>query len=467
MIANPVKLLFDKLKHQIQLGIFSRVFLTLFALLLSSLSVWLFIFLLAQQAPRATQIADRAITSYYITQRAFRFAPPEKHADLIMELVTIGDTQVFPRESTDTFVPIPNTKFWKLVSNRIRKNLIHDPNLVIAKSVNGEGGLWISLDTPDDEQYWLLIRYQALDIKQEWIYWSAIILLLSLIGSSIVALLVNKPLKQISQTVRSIGRGEAPKPLPEDKGPHELRNLFKDINHMVNDLKEAENDRQVMLAGISHDLRTPLARIRLEIEMCHIPEESQKVIDEDLEQVNHCINQLLEYYRPVTSTSPQIINISKTLRRVCELEQSYTASLNGTFTYSIEEGLYADFTGGNIKRVVSNLIENARRYGKTKDGEIRVELRVYRHHLKIHIDVMDYGVGVAPEEIARILRPFSRGEQARTDTNGSGLGLAICERLLKQFGGSLSLLPNKPCGLLCRIEIPLRNNRNIQLDEIN
>lgn len=464
MVISQIKFFFDKLIHQMQSGIFGRVFLTLFILLLTSLSAWLFIFLLAQQTPRAIQIADRAITAYYITQRAFRFAPPEKHADLIMELVTIGDTQVFPRESTDTYTPFPDDKFWRLVSSRIKKNLVHDPNLIIAESVNGENGLWISLDTPDDEQYWLLIRYQALDIGQEWIYWSAITVLLALIGSSVVALLANKPLRQISQAVRSISRGESPRPLPENSGPHELRVLFKDINHMVNDLKETENDRRVMLAGISHDLRTPLARIRLEIEMCHIPEESQNAIDDDLEQVNHCINQLLEYYRPSSSGSHQIINISKSLRRLCELEQSYTAGLNGSFTYSIEDGLYADFTGGNIKRVVSNLIENARRYGKTENGEIRVELRAYRHHLKLYIDVKDYGKGVAPEEIARILRPFSRGEQARTDTNGSGLGLAICERLLKQVGGSLSLLPNKPRGLLCRIEIPLKNNRNIQLD---
>lgn len=465
MLLNQVKFYLYKIIQQIRLGIFGRAFLTLFVLLISSLSVWLFVFLLAQQEPRAIQIADRAITAYYITQRAFRFTPIEKHNDLIMELVTIGDTQVFPREPNDTYIPLPNNKFWRLVNTKIRNNLVHDPNLIIAEQVNGEPGLWISLTTPDDEQYWLLIRYQALDVSKEWIYWSAIVILLSLLGSAVVAFLVNKPLKQISYAIQSLDKGEAPKPLPETAGPHELRELFKDINHMVTNLKEAENDRKVMLAGISHDLRTPLARMRLEIEMCNIPEESQKVIDEDLDQVNHCINQLLEYYRPPSSEpGRQIINLSRALTRLCELEKSFTENMGGSFSYSIEEELYATFTGGNIKRVVSNLIENARRYGKTKNGEMRVELRAYRHHLKVHIDVMDYGKGISAEEIPRILRPFTRGEQARTDTNGSGLGLAICERLLKQSGGALVLLPNKPSGLLARIEIPLKNHRNIQLD---
>ena len=114
--------------------------------------------------------------------------------------------------------------------------------------------------------------------------------------------------------------------------------------------------------------------------------------------------------------------------------------------------------------MVSNLIENARRYGKTENGEMRVELRAYHHHLSIYIDVKDHGKGVAPQDIPRILRPFSRGEQARTEANGSGLGLAICERLLKQAGGSLKLLPNEPSGLLCRIEISLADDKNIQLD---
>ena len=454
----------EKLIDWLGLDVFGRAFFALFLLLLTSLSAWLLAFLLAQQEPRATQIADRVVTAYHITQRAFRFTPHENHPALVMELATIGDTQTFPRELSDTYTPLPNTKFWNLVVSKVRHSLHNDPNIIIAETVNGEKGLWISLTTSDQEHYWLLIRYQALDISSEWGYWSAIMLILSLIGSSVIVLLANQPLNLITQTIRTIGRGETPRPLPENTGPRELRTLYTDINRMVEDLRQAENDRRVMLAGISHDLRTPLARMRLEVELSGLPEETQNAIDNDLNQVNHCINQLMEYSRPMSSEQAPVINVSEALKYLCRLESSYTTELNGLFCYEIESNLYAHISEGDLNRVVSNLIENARRYGKTENGEMRVELRAYHHHLSIYIDVKDHGKGVAPQDIPRILRPFSRGEQARTEANGSGLGLAICERLLKQAGGSLKLLPNEPSGLLCRIEISLADDKNIQLD---
>lgn len=451
----------EKVVDWLGLGVFGRAFLTLFLLLLTSLSAWLLAFLLAQQEPRATQIADRVVTAYHITQRAFRFTPHDNHPALVMELATIGDTQTFPRKLSDTYTPLPNTKFWNLVVSKVRHSLKNDDNIIIAETVNGEKGLWISLTTSDQENYWLLIRYQALDIGSEWGYWSAIMLILSLMGSSVIVLLANQPLSLITQTIRAISRGEQPKPLPQNSGPRELRALYTDINRMVDDLHQAENDRRVMLAGISHDLRTPLARMRLEIELSGLPEDTRNAIDTDLNQVNHCINQLMEYSRPVPSEQAPLINVSEALKYLCRLESSYTADLHGFFCYEIENNLFARIPEGDLNRIVGNLIENARRYGKTEKGEMKVELQAYRHHLSIYIDVKDYGKGVSPEDVPRILRPFSRGEQARTAANGSGLGLAICERLLKQVGGNLKLLPNEPNGLLCRIEISLVDDKNI------
>ncbi len=457
---------FKSLMSRLRLGVFGRAFLTLFALLVASLSAFVFAFLFAQLEPRATQIAERAVTAYHITQRAFRFAPPETHPALILELASIGDTQAYPKEPGDNYKSLPDDTFWNLVSQKIRGALLHDPDLIIANSVNNVEGIWLSLRTLDNQEYWLMIRNQPIftDIKSEWIYWSIIILALSVLGSSLAAFLANKPLGQLSQTVHTLSRGEKPVPLPEDSGPLELRTLFRDINTMVSDRLQLDNDRQVMLAGISHDLRTPLARMRLELEMSNIPEESMQAIDQDLDQVNHCINQILEYSRP-TAEKASLINISTTLENLCRLESAYTAELNGKLRYHIENNLFARIVEGNLKRVVGNLIENARRYGKNENEQIEIDLKAYRHHGNIYIDVSDYGKGVKEEDIPRIMRPFSRGEEARTGVSGSGLGLAICERLLKPVGARLKLLPNKPRGLLCRIEISLYDNKNIQLDE--
>ena len=459
--------LIRRLTHVTRLSLFGRAFVLLFFIIIVSLLFWLFAFYKAQEEPRAEQIADRATTAYYIAQRALRYVPIEQRPALVLDLATIGDTQVFPRELSDITELLPNNRFWQLIGDKIHQ-LIDEPDFIIASSVNDVEGLWLSMQV-DDELYWLLVRHPPIfdDLYKEWLHWTLIAIAIASLGSALVTLFANAPLKSLSKVINSLGRGEQPPVLPIDRGPRELRVLFGDINRMVEDLRQADSDRQIMLGGISHDLRTPLARMRLEIEMSDISEDSKQAIDGDIAQINHCIGQLLEYSRPGDATLPKAINVTQVLEQLCDREQSYTQDLQGQFTYAIEKKLFAQISEINLQRIVGNLIENARRYGRTPDGEIKVALRAYIHNKNVYIDVSDNGPGVDTDDIPRLLRPFARGDVARTGVSGAGLGLAICERLLKQVGGSLKLLPNKPNGLLCRIEIPLIDNRNIQLELSN
>ncbi|AZR85656.1 two-component sensor histidine kinase [Bordetella pertussis 18323] len=236
---------------------------------------------------------------------------------------------------------------------------------------------------------------------------------------------------------------------------------------MAKDLRQAEADRELMLAGISHDLRTPLARMRLEIEMSGVSEDARQAIDEDLGQIDHSIGQLMEYARPA-GTLPQLAtDISSVLAELYERERSYTASLGGELEASIDPGLRARITALDLKRIVSNLIENARRYGRSPDGLAHLAISVHSEGNILAIEVADRGPGIAPEEVDRLLRPFSRGEAARTGVSGAGLGLAIVERLLKHVGGSLRMLPRQGGGLIARIELPKAKFRNYQLDSEN
>lgn len=226
-------------------------------------------------------------------------------------------------------------------------------------------------------------------------------------------------------------------------------------------------DRELMLAGISHDLRTPLARMRLEIEMSGVSEDARQAIDEDLGQIDHSIGQLMEYARPA-GTLPQLAtDISSVLAELYERERSHTASLGGELEASIDPGLRARITALDLKRIVSNLIENARRYGRSSDGLAHLAISVHSEGNILAIEVADRGPGIAPEEVDRLLRPFSRGEAARTGVSGAGLGLAIVERLLKHVGGSLRMLPRQGGGLIARIELPKAKFRNYQLDSEN
>ena len=174
----------------------------------------------------------------------------------------------------------------------------------------------------------------------------------------------------------------------------------------------------------------------------------------------------MEYARPA-GTLPQLAtDISAVLAELYERERSHTASLGGELDASLEPGLRARITALDLKRIVSNLIENARRYGRSEDGMAHLVMTLQAEGGIIAIEVCDRGPGIAPEDVERLLRPFSRGEAARTGVSGAGLGLAIVERLLKHVGGSLRMLPARG-GLTARIELPKAKFRNYQLDSEN
>ena len=291
-------------------------------------------------------------------------------------------------------------------------------------------------------------------------------MLLSLVGAAVSVGFVNRPLSRLARAAQVLSRGETPAALPE-QGPLEIRDLNASFNRMAKDLRQAEADRELMLAGISHDLRTPLARMRLEIELSGVSEDARQAIDENLGQIDHSIGQLMEYARPA-GTLPQLAtDISAVLAELYERERSHTASLGGELDASLEPGLRARITALDLKRVVSNLIENARRYGRSSDGMAHLVMTLQAEGGMIVIEVADRGPGIAPEDVDRLLRPFSRGEAARTGVSGAGLGLAIVERLLKHVGGSLRMLPREGGGLTARIELPKAKFRNYQLDNDN
>src|SRR5690606_29216516 len=306
-------------------------------------------------------------------------------------------------------------------------------------------GVWVSFDINNDH-YWLVFDREQLGLTAgvEWFGWGATALLLAVIGAAVSVRFVNRPLAQLAKVAQQLARGETPSPLPE-KGPAEIRDMNIAFNRMARDIRQTEADREIMLAGISHDLRTPLARMRLEIEMSDVTDETRQAIDEDLAQIDHSIGQLMEYARPAAAAPEQGINVSSVLTELFERERSHTESLGDELSASIVPNLHARINAHDLKRIVSNLIENARRYGRTpSDNRAHIHLSVNQDGDVVAIEVRDRGAGIAPTDIQRLLRPFSRGESARTGVSGAGLGLAIVERLLGQVDGTLELISQPP-----------------------
>jgi len=443
-----------------RLGLFSRSFLLLAGLMLVSLGAWLQVFFSMEEGPRATQMAQRVVTAVSITRSALVYAPPSVRPALLLDLATKESLRVQPREGTDTLEPLPNSNYWNHVAAEIKERLGIDTSVMW--SVNQVAGIWVSFEINNDE-YWLVFDREQLGLTAgaEWLGWGMTALLLALIGAAISVRFVNRPLAQLAKVARQLARGETPSPLPE-KGPAEIRDMNIAFNRMARDIRQTEADREIMLAGISHDLRTPLARMRLEIEMSNVTEEARQAIDEDLAQIDHSIGQLMEYARPAGLVPEQGIDVSSVLHDLYERERSHTESLGDSLVGSIEPNLYAKINAHDLKRIVSNLIENARRYGRSPaDDKAHIELSARQDGNILAIEIRDQGQGIAPTDIQRLLRPFSRGETARTGVSGAGLGLAIVERLLGQVGGQLQLLPRPTGGLVARIEIPKSRTRGL------
>ncbi|MGG4773872.1 ATP-binding protein [Paenalcaligenes sp. Me52] len=435
------------------LGLFSRSFLLLAALMLISLGAWLQVFFSMEEGPRARQMAQRVTTAVSITRSALMYAPPHVRPALLLDLATKEGLRVQPRDSNDTLEPLQRSNYWQEVYREIRAGL--GSQTLVMWSVNQMPGIWVSFDINDDK-YWLVFDREQLSLTAgpEWLGWAITALLLALIGAAVSVRFVNHPLARLAKVAQQLARGETPSPLPE-RGPNEIRELNVAFNRMARDIRQAEADREIMLAGISHDLRTPLARMRLEIELSNVSDETRHAIDEDLAQIDHSIGQLMEYARPAGAVPEEGIDVSHALQELIDRERSHTESLGGTLTAEIETALLARIQANDLKRIVSNLIENARRYGRSPlTNQANIHLTASTRGNSIEITVEDQGVGIEPHEVQRLLRPFSRGDTARTGVSGAGLGLSIVERLLGHVNGTLELISHPPQGLLVRITIP-------------
>jgi len=222
---------------------------------------------------------------------------------------------------------------------------------------------------------------------------------------------------------------------------------------MVDQLQQVESDRAVILAGISHDLRTPLARMQLEVEMAHLSDEAREGIQSDIGQMDAIIGQFLDYAKPTEASSFINVDISELLRDTAH-EAGRLPELR--ISTDIVDGAHAMGNATDLKRVINNLIENARRYGRTPDGDateidIKCSVKGMPASRRVVIEVQDHGPGVPEDQIEQLLKPFTRLDTARGQANGAGLGLAIVDRVLQRHGAELTVRNREGGGLLIQI----------------
>ncbi len=273
----------------------------------------------------------------------------------------------------------------------------------------------------------------------------AAILALLLIATYWFARRLTRPLSELSNAVATVAAGKHPAPLPVD-GPSEIAAVAANVNKMAANLARLETDRRTMLAGISHDIRTPLTRLRLASEMSISNPKHRADVVADINEIDAVVTQFLDFARGEPSEAAQSMSVGEALAHI-----ERKAALNKT-PVSVRgdalEAMIAVFPAA-FERMLMNLIENAYRYGKPP-----VEIAALRDGAMIEITVIDHGAGIAPEDAERLKQPFVRGDQARGGSMGAGLGLAIVERLATWHGASFDIARRAGGGNAARIRMP-------------
>jgi two-component system osmolarity sensor histidine kinase EnvZ len=428
-------------------GVFWRTFFLLALLISISLAAWFQSFRVIERTPRAQQVAQTIISVMNVTRSALIYSDPEHRHDLLFDLASNESIRIYPLEPTDRITPIEDTPSMQMIEQTLRERL--GKNTRMAQSVNGQDGVWVSFAIEDDA-YWLVFERDRVEAvpRLQWLGWAVIGLASSLIGAIVISSLINSPLKRLTAAAVSIGRGEKPPPLPEE-GPREIREANTSFNNMVRDLHRIESDRTLLLAGISHDLRTPLTRLRLESEMSGADETTRAAMNSDIEQMDAIIGQFLDYARPDQGRQ----GLEKTdlgeLVGVTVSEFAHHAELQISVAIQPARPIYAHPV--EIKRLLQNLLENARRYGKTAGTDYAEVSITVDDQSGVTLTVCDRGPGIPDSDIERLKRPFTRLDSARGQANGAGLGLAIVERIAQRHKALFTMENAKSGGLVTHI----------------
>jgi len=433
----------------VALSLFWRTFVLLAILLGSGIMAWVWTLRSLEFEPRAVAASQQIASLVNLARAALRTSDSINRVAMVKTLSAQEAIRIAPHEPSDKWEPFEEDRFTRVVAAELHNRL--GPETIVARSVNGQPGLWVGFNIEKDS-WWLqteLGRVRALT-GPTWFVWVGIALLATIFGSVAIARLINQPLRELSFAASRIREGEFDSRLDENTMTSEIREVNMGFNRMARELAKVEEDRAVMLAGISHDLRTPLARLRLEAEMSVHDDEAQRNMAMDIDQLDAIIDKFMDYARP-GDTKLKPVNLAQVVEREMQVFRD-PSTIRIQHKVAIDISVMADEI--ELGRVLSNLFENARRYGRSIDtGIARVHVTYARTGPWVIVSVRDHGQGVAPEKMHQLTTPFFRGDAARTAATGAGLGLAIVEKALARMGGALELDNAADGGLVAHIRL--------------
>jgi two-component system osmolarity sensor histidine kinase EnvZ len=299
------------------------------------------------------------------------------------------------------------------------------------------------------DDYWVAFPRGRIerDFSTAFIAWSIAGLAIAILATFFLMWRLNSPLGELAMAAEELGKGRDPAPVAE-RGPTEIRAVARAFNQMKDDLAASQRERATFLAGISHDLRTPLSRLRLDIEMLEgrVDESVQHGMVQDVEDMNAIIDQFIDFMRSESAEPLTSVDLAELARGCAERAARSGASVR----CELEAVPPLMLRPLALQRVVDNLVQNA---AKHAGGEIVVRTGVTPGHA--WLSVLDRGPGIPSEMVEHLKQPFTRRDAARSGSSGAGLGLAIASRVAALHHGRLDLVARDGGGLEAKLTLPV------------
>lgn len=430
------------LSRLVPASLFGRVLLTLTGTFGLFAIATFFLTLFLALVPVANRSAEDLAGIMVLSGRTLIQLPPELREDYRTRLARDYELRlVEERPKVDQ-----GSYFFPYI-DRLQEALeerLGQPVEIISSRIDDERWFWVGLHEGDHTVWSGFPRRRLGTRPLEGLFLiSTLALLLTLATATILARYVTRPLERMSIAAREIAQGLSPNPLPET-GPAELASLARQFNETTGQVRELLANRTLLLAGISHDLRTPLTRLRLAVEMLP-PESAPDLIPRmtrDIEEMNALLSQAVDFGKTLGAGERRVMDLGDLIRDLVAGQPRVIWQPHPICPYPVDALA--------LRRILGNLLENALRYSRDK-VEIHLDCRLP----KPVIYVLDRGPGIPDSEREAVFRPYYRLEHSRNrQTGGSGLGLAVARQLAVANQIELHLGQRRGGGTVVSVRLP-------------
>ena len=413
--------------------------------------------------PRAAAGMRQFVSHLKTVSAALETLDASQHEAFIGRVLEMEGIRITPVREDMAVRPAPDVPLIRLFRERLRDSF--GPNAeVYVRPASADAEefsrrpprlLFIKL-TAGQRQYWVAIPRGRLDrdTGTAVLAWSLAGLAIAVLATFLIVWRLNRPLGELARAAGKLGRGGDPEPVRET-GPSEIRAVARAFNQMKQDLRRAERDRATFLAGVSHDLRTPLARLRLGVEMLEGKAEDAALqgMVADIDDMGKIVDQFIDFTRGEAGEALSAVNLSELTRACCER----AARAGAAVSCELAQTPPLMLRPLAIQRAIDNLITNAARHA---GGAILV--RTESAAGGVGVEVLDRGPGIPPELREHVKQPFARLDDSRSGQSGAGLGLAIAERIATLHGGRLELSGREGGGLAARLVLPRADRGEVE-----